>query len=99
MERLPSPGSAEQERVRATVMSELIGAVLAQDDQQLFLGEDFLPWMVLALGAALVVGPVFALVRPPKDREPESAPPVGRSIAMIVIGAIAAIWGLASLLT
>ena len=45
-----------------------MGAWLAQqEDPQLFLGEDFLPWMVLAFGAALVIGPLLALVRPPKD--------------------------------
>lgn len=73
------------------------------DDSQLFLGEDFLPWMVLAFGAALVVGPLLALVRPPQgdtdsgDAPPER-PPLARTIAMIVIGAVAAVWGLASLL-
>ncbi|MCB1269892.1 MAG: hypothetical protein M9942_09020 [Microthrixaceae bacterium] len=41
--------------------------VLAQDDSTLFLGEDFFPWMVLAFGAAMVVGNVLALVRPPSD--------------------------------
>ena len=76
------------------------GGVLAQqDDQQLLLGEDFLPWMVLAFGAALVIGPLFALVRPPADRDPDVKAPVGRTIAMVVVGAVAAIWGLASLLS
>ncbi|MHB1139606.1 MAG: hypothetical protein ACYC2O_11660 [Microthrixaceae bacterium] len=79
-------------------------AVLAQDDAQLFLGDDFLPWMVLALGAAMVVGNILALVRPPADRggdtppDPEAKPPVVRAAVMIVIGAVAAIWGVASLL-
>ncbi|MCP4435242.1 MAG: hypothetical protein GY812_07055 [Actinomycetia bacterium] len=41
--------------------------LLAQDDFEFFLGEDFWPWMILALGAALVVGNVLALVRPPAD--------------------------------
>jgi hypothetical protein len=60
--------------------------------------------MVLAFGAAMVIGPLVALVRPPTpsaddDREhtPER-PPMARTVAMIVIGAIAAVWGLASLL-
>lgn len=73
------------------------------DDAQLFLGEDFLPWMVLAFGAALVVGPLLALVRPPQagtdDGDgPTERPPLARTITMIVIGAVAAVWGLASLL-
>jgi hypothetical protein len=74
-----------------------------QDEPQLFLGEDFLPWMVLAFGAALVIGPLLALVRPPKDAtgdgEEPTRPPFGRTVAMIVIGAIAAVWGAASLLS
>lgn len=80
-------------------------ALLAQDsgDGQLFLGEDFLPWMVLAFGAALVIGPLMALVRPPRDTEggegPPPKPPLARTVTMIVIGAVAAIWGLASLLS
>lgn len=66
----------------------------------MFLGEDLLPYLVLALGAAMVVGNGLALIRPPakpKEGELERAP-AGRSIAMIVVGAVAAIWALASLL-
>lgn len=75
-------------------------AVLAQDDAggTLLLGEDFLPWMVLALGAALVVGNVAALLRPPQGRDASERPPLVRSVVMIVVGAVAAVWGLASLL-
>ncbi len=73
-----------------------------QDDPQLFLGKDFLPWMVLAFGAAMVIGPLLALVRPPRDAEGDGAPerpPLARTIAMIAIGAVAAVWGAASLLS
>jgi hypothetical protein len=67
-----------------------------------FLGEDLLPWLVLALGAALVVGNVLALVRPPErereEGELENAP-VARSLVMAAVGAIAAVWALASLLS
>jgi hypothetical protein len=72
--------------------------VLAEQTQ-LFLGEDFFPWLMLALGGALVVGNIAALVRPPtkiKDGELARAP-VARSVTMAVIGAVAAIWALASL--
>jgi len=98
--------SAVADRVPADV-----SLLLAQDDGMLLLGNDFLPWIVLALGAAMVVGNVLALVRPPADRpgsasarggapaDAPSGPPVVRAGVMIVIGAIAAIWGLASLLT
>ena len=66
----------------------------------MFLGEDLLAYLVLAVGGALCVGNVLALVRPPDDLaegDLERAP-VGRSIAMAVIGGIAALWALASLI-
>lgn len=66
----------------------------------MFLGEDLLAWLTLAIGGALAVGTVLALVRPhdnPEDGE-LARPPLGRSIVMIVIGSIAAVWGLASLI-
>ncbi len=67
----------------------------------MFLGDNLLPYLVLALGAALVFGNGMALVRPPKEaKENELArAPVGRSAVMIGIGLIAAIWALASLVT
>ncbi len=67
----------------------------------MFLGEDLLAWLVLAIGGALCVGNVLALVRPPeapKEGELERAP-VGRSIVMAVVGGVAAIWALGSLFT
>ena len=67
-----------------------------------FLGEDLLAWLVLAVGAVMAVGNVMALVRPPEqqrnDDDLESAP-VGRAVVYIVIGVVAAIWGLATLLS
>ncbi len=67
----------------------------------MFLGDDLLPYLVLALGAALVVGNGMALVRPPKQaKKGELArAPVGRSAVMIAIGFVAAVWALASLVT
>jgi len=67
----------------------------AEGDSTLLLGDDFFPWMILAFGAAMVVGNVLALVRPPADGSPA---PVGRAAVMIVVGLVAAGWGLASLL-
>lgn len=66
----------------------------------MFLGEDLLAWLVLALGAAMAAGSLTALVRPPgKPREGELAQaPLARSVVMILIGSIAAIWALASLI-
>ncbi len=67
----------------------------------MFLGDDLLPYLVLALGAALVFGNGMALVRPPKDAKDDelARAPVGRSAVMIGIGLVAAIWALASLVT
>lgn len=65
----------------------------------MFLGDDLLPLLVLAIGGAMFVGNVLAVLRPPprpRDDELERAP-VGRSLAMAVIGLVAALWALASL--
>lgn len=65
----------------------------------MFLGKDLLPLLVLALGAALVVGHGAALVRPPAAPRAGELPraPAGRSVVMIVIGLVAAVWAVASL--
>jgi hypothetical protein len=79
-------------------------AVVAQQAQDpgTFLGDDLLPWLVLAMGGALVAGNVAALVRPPDrargDDDLERAP-VARSLVMAAVGLVAAIWALASLLS
>lgn len=67
----------------------------------LFLGNDLLAWLLLALGGAMAVGNGMALVRPPvKAREGDLArAPVGRSVLMMVIGLLAAVWALASLVS
>jgi hypothetical protein len=64
-----------------------------------FLGEDLLPLLVLALGAAMLVGNGLALLRPrPERKEGElERAPVGRSLAMAGLGFVAAAWALASL--
>lgn len=69
--------------------------------ETLFLGEDLLPLLVLALGGALAVGNGLALVRPPRQvQQGELArAPVGRSLVMLSIGLVAAIWALASLVS
>ena len=64
-----------------------------------FLGDNLLPLLVLALGGALLVGNVMALVRPPdrpKQGELRRAP-TGRSLLMALIGLVAAVWALGSL--
>ena len=68
----------------------------------MFLGDDLLAWLMLALGAALFVGSTAAVIRPPDRPREEVAlerAPVGRSIAMAVVGLVAAVWALASLIS
>jgi hypothetical protein len=68
----------------------------------MFLGEDLLAWLVLALGGALAVGNVLALVKPPPAPQQSGdlqRAPVTRSVVMAVVGAVAAIWALASLVS
>jgi hypothetical protein len=66
----------------------------------MFLGEDLLAYLVLALGAAMAIGSLMALVRPPESpKEGELArAPLARSVVMIALGTLAAVWALASLL-
>jgi len=103
---------------------QLHTAELLAEQGLLLLGDDFLPWIVLAFGAAMVAGNVFALIRPPssdqestdqESTDQESTDQestglarsggtrnravVGRAVVMILIGAVASVWGLASLLT
>jgi hypothetical protein len=67
----------------------------------LFLGDDLLAWIVLALGAALAAGTALALLRPPEARQEGDLdrPPLARSVVMIVLGGVAALWALASLVS
>ncbi len=67
----------------------------------MFLGEDLLAYLVLALGAAMAVGSLTALVRPPEaPKEGELArAPMSRSVVMIIVGTVASVWALASLLS
>ena len=68
----------------------------------MFLGDDLLPMLVLALGGAMFVGNVVAVVRPPDAPRQEGdleRAPIGRSIVMGVIGLVAAIWAIASLVS
>lgn len=67
----------------------------------MFLGEDLLAYLVLALGAALAVGNLLALVRPPPRPRNDgdlARAPVARSVAMAAVGVLAALWATASLL-
>lgn len=67
----------------------------------MLLGEDTLTLLVLALGAAMLVGNGFALISPRRDeREGELArAPTARTVVMMTVGAIASIWAIASLVS
>ncbi len=66
----------------------------------MFLGDQLLTYLLLALGGALFLGNALALVRPPRQvRDGELArAPVGRSVVMMAAGLMAAVWALASLI-
>lgn len=66
----------------------------------MFLGDNLLAWLTLALGGALCVGNVLAVVKPPQARQNEAdlaKAPVARSLFMAAVGLVAAVWALASL--
>lgn len=62
------------------------------------LGDNFLAYLTMAIGAALVVGNGLALLRPQigDDGEPQRAP-LGRSLIQISVGGLATIWALATI--
>ena len=67
----------------------------------MFLGDDLLAWLVLAIGGAMAVGNLAALVRPPDSRRDDDdleRAPLARSVIFIGLGVVASIWALGSLL-
>jgi hypothetical protein len=67
----------------------------------MFLGENLLAYLVLALGGALAAGNILALIKPPPTAKSEgdlAKAPVARSVLMAAVGALAAAWSLASLI-
>ena len=66
----------------------------------MFLGEDLLAWMVLAFGGAMFVGNAAALLKPreaPREEGELTRAPKVRSIAMALLGLVAAVWALFTL--
>ena len=66
----------------------------------MFLGEDLLAWLVLAFGGAMFVGNLTALFKPrdaPREAGELTHAPRARSIAMAVLGLVAALWALFTL--
>ena len=67
----------------------------------MFLGEDLLQYLLLALGGALFAGNLLAVVRPPSEQRDEGnleRAPVGRCLLFALLGLLAAIWALATLI-
>lgn len=64
-------------------------------------GADILAYLVLAIGGAMAVGSILALVRPPEDvRDGDlDQAPVARSVVFAAVGLIGAVWALASLIS
>ena len=68
--------------------------------------DEVLRELVIAFGAALFVGNLFALLRrrapasadPPEDGHPPERAPVGRTLTFMALGLLMAFWGVASLL-
>ena len=75
---------------------------LARHHDGMFLGEDLLAWLVLALGGALFVGNVdgdrAATRRATRRCEPRHGRRSRRSLAMALVGFVAALWALGSLI-
>ena len=66
----------------------------------MFLGDNLLAWLTLALGGALFAGNLLAVLRPPTTRQGEAdleKAPLARSLFMAAVGLVAAVWAVASL--
>ncbi len=63
------------------------------------LGNDLIVWLTLALGGALFLGNVLALLKPPPRPKPGelAKAPRGRSLLMALVGFLAAVWALGSI--
>ena len=64
-------------------------------------GDDLIVWLLLALGGALFVGNVMALLRPPpvpRDDDDLAVAPRSRSIVMAGLGLVVAVAALGGLL-
>lgn len=63
--------------------------------------EGLLPWFVLALGAAMVLGNLAAVLRPPERPRQEGdleRAPLARSLTFVGVGLIASVWAIGSLI-
>lgn len=84
----------------AKILSVFIGASGPATSPNL-LGDNFLAYLTLALGAALAGGNLLALLNPRTDEESGEVQraPLGRSLVQITVGSLAAIWSLATIIS
>ena len=63
-------------------------------------GPELLAYLVLAIGAAMAVGSIAAVVRPPSSTEEGdlARAPLGRSLVFALVGVVASVWALGSLI-
>ncbi len=62
------------------------------------LGDNFLAYLLLAIGGALVIGNGLALMKPRPDEDGNLVKaPLGRSLIQIIVGAVASVWALATI--
>lgn len=88
--------------VAASCPEGTLATMLLAAETGLLLGDDLIVWILLALGGAMFVGNVMALVRPPESPRHEGdleRAPRGRSVAMAVVGFVVAVAALAALVT
>ncbi len=66
----------------------------------MFLGEDLLGWLLLALGAAMFIGNGLAILRPPANKENTDLKkaPIARSLIFMLLGLIASVAALGTLI-
>lgn len=68
----------------------------------MFLGDDLLAFLALALGGALFAGNLMAIIKPPDQQREEGnleRAPMGRSLLYAGLGFVVAVWALATLFT
>jgi hypothetical protein len=63
----------------------------------MFLGEDLLGWLLLALGGAMAVGNLVALVCPPGGDRDAERPPLARTLIYVGLGLVVVVWALGTL--